>query len=137
MANVTTKKILQEGPRNAIVKLTGILDTADVSLTSVITKADFTNNDPNLTLIGFRLDFVEYSMSNNAEINLFWNGTVPEQMIPIAGRGRFGGRNYGGINPTTTALGYDGSINLVTTGWAGGLITNYTVILELVKLYTR
>jgi hypothetical protein len=74
-------------------------------------------------------------MSNGLEINLFWNSNNPEQITPIAGRGRFGGRNYGGITPDSTRAGYDGSITMTTSGATPGTPNNFTVILELVKLY--
>ncbi len=133
MANATVKKILQEGPRNAVVKLTGLLDTSDVTLISAIALTDFTNNDPNLVLTGFRVDVIEYSMSDNAKVNLYWNATAPEPIALLAGRFRFNSRCYGGNTPTTANPGYDGTINLITLGWT--VSTNYTVILELVKLY--
>jgi hypothetical protein len=135
MANSFGIDILQEGPRNAVVKLTGILDSGDITAQSIIALSDFTNNDKNLFLTGFRVDFIEYSMSNGMEINLFWNSTNPEQIAPLAGRGRFGGRNYGGITPDTTRTGYDGSINMSTSGTGAGVVNNFTVILELVKMY--
>ncbi len=135
MANSFGIKILQEGPRNAIVKLTGILDSGDITATSVIALSDFHNNDQQLYLTGFRIDFIEYSMSGGMEINLFWNSNNPEQITPLAGRSRFGGRNYGGITPDSTRAGYDGSINMVTSGTPAGTTNNFTIILELVKLY--
>ncbi len=137
MANSLGIKILQEGPRNAIVKLTGILDSSDITAASVIALSDFTNNDQNLYLTGFRVDFIEFSMTNGIEINLFWNSNNPEQITPLAGRGKFGGRNYGGITPDSTRAGYDGSITLSTTGFTVGIPANFTVILEMVKLYRR
>ena len=140
MANVFNMKVLQEGPRNAVVKLTGILDSGDLTAPSVVALSDFHNNDQNQYLTGFRIDFVEFSMSTGLEINLWWNSNTPEQITPLAGRGRFGSKNYGGLYPDPTRAGYDGSLNMSTTGASGGTFVtgqtaNFTVILELVKLY--
>jgi len=143
MANVLDMRVVQEGPRNAIVKLTGYLDSGDVVEQSVISLANFKNNDQQLYLTGFRVDHLEFSMSTGLEIMLAWNSATPQQITPLAGRGKFGARNYGGLLPDTTLPGYDGSINLSTTGasfgsiqFAAGQIANFTVVLELVKLYS-
>lgn len=135
MANSLEMQITEEGPRNAVVKLTGVVDTSDISEIPAVSLTDFTNNDPNLVLIGFRVDLIEWSMSQDLEINLAWNSLHPQQIFPIAGRGRINSSNYGGFIPDKTRTGYDGSINLVSTGFSAGTTQNFTVILELVKLY--
>lgn len=135
MANSLEIQITEEGPRNAVVKLTGVLDTGDAIEVPAISVTDFTNNDTNLVLTGFRVDLIEWSMSDGLEINLFWNALTPQQIYQIAGRGRIFAQNYGGFVPDRTREGYDGSINLISTGFASGSIQNFTVILELVKLY--
>lgn len=137
MANVTEFQITEEGPRNAVVKLTGVLDTSDVSITPAISLSEFTNNDVRMVLWGLRVDMLEWSMSNGLEINLTWNSIGnPQQIFPLAGRGRIAANNYGGFIPDKTRGGFDGSINLVSKGFAAGTVQNYTIILELVKLYT-
>lgn len=136
MANVTEKQITQEGPRNAVVKLTGILDTSDVSLLSAIALSDFTNNDTRMTLSGFRVDLIEWSISNGLEVNLFWHSANPQHIYPLAGRGRIYAANYGGFLPDKLRTAYTGDIDLDTDGFAAGTVQNYSIILELVKLYT-
>ena len=141
MANSLDIQITQEGPRNAVVKLTGYLDSGDVIEQSAIALSDFTNNDQNLYLSGFRVDTIEWSMSTGLEIMLAWNSNQPKQIYPIAGRGRIVAKNYGGFTPDNTRKGYDGSINLSTVGassgtFVSGQVANFTVVLELVKLYS-
>ncbi len=142
MANVIDMRILQEGPRNAIVKLTGYLDSGDVNEQSVINIAQFVNNDQQLYLVGFRVDTLEWSMSTGLEIMLQWNSNNPQQILPISGRGNFCEKRIGGLLPDRTIPGYDGSINLITMGasfgsiqFAAGQIANFSVVLDLVKLY--
>lgn len=136
MANSLDIQITQEGPRNLIAKLTGILDSSDIQETPAIELLDCLSNDQNLTLIGFRVDLIEWSMSQGMEVQLAWNGTIPQQIFPLAGRGRISSTNYGGFIPDRTRAGYDGSINLYTNGYSAGTVQNFTIILELVKLYT-
>ena len=75
MANVYDRQVVEEGPRNAVVKLTGVLDSTDASFVPVIALSDFTNNDKNLVLTGFRFDEVEYSISDPLGVTLSWMGT--------------------------------------------------------------
>src|SRR5512135_2267911 len=42
MANILTTQLLVDGPRNAVVKIVGILDTSDVAATGQIGSAGFT-----------------------------------------------------------------------------------------------
>lgn len=138
MANSLDTQITQEGPRNAIVKLTGILDTSDALEIPAISIQDMHNNDPLLYLTGFRVDHIEFSMSQGLEIQLFWNSQTPQQIAPIAGRGKICGHDYAGFHPRTAGvIGYDGSITLSSNGYQPGSIANFTIVLELVKLYTR
>ncbi len=137
MANSTEFQITEEGPRNAVVKLTGVLDTSDVSLTPAISLSEFNNNDVRMNLWGLRVDMLEWSISKDLEVNLYWNSSGnPQQIFPLAGRGRIYSANYGGFIPDRTRGGFDGSINLQTKGFLAGTVQNYTIVLELVKLYT-
>ena len=135
MANVYDRQVVEEGPRNAVVKLTGVLDSTDASFVPVIALSDFTNNDKNLVLTGFRFNEVEYSISDPLGVTLSWMGTNPQTIVAIAGRGEICAEEHGGLLPDTSRAGYTGDIQLSTTGFVIGKIANYTLILELVKLY--
>lgn len=136
MANQIGKQIIEEGPRNAVVKLTGVLTDGDVSLISVVAPTDFSNNDVRVVLTGFRVDEILYSLSGNLEATLYWNGNSPQVISPVARSGKIDVAGDGGFLPDQLASGYDGSINLVTTGFAAGTTQTYSVTLRLVKLYT-
>ena len=137
MANVLERQITEEGPRNAVVKLTGVLATSDISEVPAIALTDFSNNEKGVNLVGLRVDLLEYSIGNGVEILLEWNSAIPQQIFPLAGRGRIYSYNYGGFVPDQTRSGYTGGINLKTTGYSGvaGTVQNFTIVLELVKLY--
>ena len=135
MATVVDKQIVEEGPRNAVVKLTGALTDANVSEVSVVKPTDFSNNDRWQVLSGFRVDAVMYSIGQGIEVVLSWNSNSPQQIAPLAGRGKIDATGDGGFLPNTLLTGYDGSINLVTTGFQAGTTQNFTIFLRLVKLY--
>ena len=136
MANVLERQITEDGYRNAVVKLTGILDTSDISETA-ISLGDLTGNDPAMTFIGARVEMIEWSMTNGIAVILSWNGLNPQQIYPLAGRGRIYGANYGGFVPDVTRLNYDGSIILSTNGFLPGKVQAFTCVLELIKMYSK
>lgn len=135
MANKVERQILLDGPRNAIVKLTGVLDTTDVAETPAFALLDFQNNDPALKFVGFRPERVEYSIGSGIEILLEWNSANPQQITPLAGRGKIDGSWHGGWAPDRTRAGYDGSINLKTSGFMTGK-QNFALTIEMAKVYT-
>lgn len=130
------KTILEEGPRNAVVKFTGTLDTSDIALAPAIQLSEFTNNDVRVTLVGLRLDEVEYSFSDAVSAALRWNGNSPQTIITMSGRDTQCFEAIGGLIPDRTRVGYDGAINLTTYGYKAGNTTTVTIIARFVKLYT-
>jgi hypothetical protein len=140
MANSLTTQILLDGWRNAVVKLTGVLDTMDANEQSVIAPSMFSNNETISVLTGFRVDRLTYVIGQGIEIQLQWNGSSQDQtIVAIAGRGVTDNHHYGGWQPNQTLPGYDGSINLVTTGYGlqpiFGTVQNFTIVIEMTKLY--
>lgn len=137
MGNIVEKQIVEEGPRNAVVKITGVLDTSDINEVSVIKPLDFSNNDPRAVLKGFRVDTVLYSIGQALDLVLSWNGATPQQITPLARSGKIDVHCDGGFLPDETRTGYDGSLNLVSNGYPAGTIQNFTLTLRLVKLYRQ
>ena len=134
MANQLEKQILEEGPRNAVVKLAGFLDTSDASWVQAIQLSDFTNNDKQGPLRALRVDEVEFSVSAAIVVKLAWNSSLPQLIAVVYNSGEFCFEEAGGILPDRTRSGFDGAINLSTHGFAAAA-QGFTVLLELVKLY--
>jgi hypothetical protein len=137
-ANVLEKQIVEEGPRNAVVKLTGTLSSGDLVSTPAIALSDFVNNSwINGRLAGLRVDAVMYSMGLNVDALLEWNSAIPQQIMPLAGRGKIDITGDGGLLPDMLRSGYDGSINLRTTGFVPGTVQNFTFVLRMAKLFKQ
>ena len=136
MANVLERQITLDGWRNAVVKFTGVLDSSDAIEVPALRLTDLVNNETMATLVGLRVDIIEWSLSNGLEMVLEWNSTNPQQIYPIAGRGKINAWNYGGYLPDRTRPGYDGAINLRSLTYAPGTIANFSVQVEFIKLYT-
>lgn len=135
MANVIERQITHEGQRNVVVKWAGVLDASDFSLRPALAVGDCSQNDPQNKLVGFRLDMVEWSISQGLEIVVAWNAIVPQLIVPLAGRGRINMWNYGGYVPDQTRPGFDGALNLTSANYPPGGISNFVITLELIKLY--
>ena len=131
MANSTTVQIIQEGPRNAIVKIAGILDTSNLSSTIAVSIPTLTQGGSQLPPNQVRIDHIDYSITDQLEIQLQWDATTPVAIMPLAGRGRMSFSNFGGLQNNAGA-GKTGNILILTTGWTSGTQT-FSVILEMVK----
>ena len=126
------------------MKFTGVLDTGNIVEVPALELVDTPASDTGLVLTGYRLDMLEYSIGPGIEVVLEWDGTNPQQIFALSGRGHIEARNYGGFIPDMTRAGYTGNINLRTRNFIPSLdgagvpvIQNFTVVLELIKLYRR
>lgn len=141
MANVSFKRIVADGPRNAVVELMGIFDTTAVTFSvtpAIDLSTDFVNNEIGPTLVGLRMDEIQYSLSDNLAGYVAWDATGDEFIALFAGRGKFCFEPYNGLQPDRAAAGYTGDIdlfinNIVVT--AGEPIQVFTLLLAMTKLY--
>ena len=126
MSNQVYTQTLVDGARNAVVKITGVLDTSDVSATVVVDPASFIP-----TPTAFRIDHIDYSIADPLEVRLQWDGTSDVDILPLAGRGRMSFWNFGGLQDNATDS--TGKILLLTDGYTSGTLV-FSVVLELVKI---
>jgi len=126
MANVLTTQTIVDGPRNLVVKVTGTLDTSDLALTTIVTPSSTFRAPPLVQLM-----HIDYSMTDQLEIQLQWQGTPNTPLMPLAGRGRMSFVDFGGLPDNATSP--TGNIQMLTTGWASG-IQVFTLVLEMVKI---
>ena len=130
-----TLQTIMDGPRNAIVKVTGVLTAADQPSTEIFNPANFMIPPGALTPAPLvRLNHIDYSISDQLEIQLSWGlaagagaGAI---LMPLAGRGRMSFDDWKGVPNNQTPT--DGSIWLQSTGWASGTQI-FTIVLELLK----
>lgn len=134
MANQYSFQVLDDGYRNARVKIDGNLDSSDAILVPAIGISAFVGNDPNLIFAGFRVDAVQFSISPNLVLSLFWEALVPQAIVRVAGYSNL--EFEGGIFPDRTKSGYSGNILLSTQGWDASKPQVFTVDLNMVKLYS-
>ena len=140
MANQSDLTILEDGPRNAVVRYTIALDGASTPpLATVVSLANFTNNDVGYTaLTGFRVDKVVYSVDQVLSVRLYWGGTGNLELITaLQASGEDNYKSAGGLQPVSTRSGYNGSIMVEVAGLEAGHACGANILLYLVKLYKR
>jgi hypothetical protein len=138
MANSLNIQTVVDGPRNLIVKITGILNTSDIASTQVIVPQNTFQvsqmNKPPL----IRLDYISYSISDPLEVTLSWgNSTGPAAglpILPLAGRGRMSFDTFAGL--VNNQVPTDGSVWLSTTGYGESTDTGvaiFSLVFEFIK----
>lgn len=148
MANAVQVKILQDGPRNTIAVLTGELDTAtgevleayNVKLAPATYRATYSLG-PYVTPKTWRIDFIEYAISDGMSVNLYWDATTPQIIVPLAGRGNKHFKNFGGYSgyAASSAAGWTGGIGLsaqftsAPPALTAGAPLTYMIVLDLVQ----
>ena len=130
MANSFVIQTVQEGQRNLVVKLTGVLDTSNLASTVAINLTGYNCGGTAPTPTLCRIDHIDYSITDQLEVQLLWDGATPAVIMPIAGRGRMSFWNHGGLQ--NNAVTPTGNILVQTTGWTSG-VQVFSVILEMVK----
>ena len=125
MANSYTLQTLEDGPRNVVIKIDGILDTSDLGSTLVVDPSLLSDYDINgVKASQLRINRIVYDVEDLLDVQLrIWN---------LVGRGKVDAWRYGGINNNAGA-GKTGKITMSTQGWSSGAVLSFTIILELVK----
>lgn len=138
MANVISNQVLLDGPRNVVIKQTGILDTADVANSVLIDPAalmpiDVANGVKAAT---FNVMNVRFSIEDGLEVRLFWDATTPDLIEVLTGRGKLDFKSFGGARNPMSA-GVTGKILYATQGWSVGAVLSFTFEIELMKVEAR
>ena len=133
MANAVTTQIITDGPRNAVVKIVGILDTSDVASTAIVDPASlgYMDNSNQQRCDQVRIDKIWCSIETGLDVQLFWDATTDVPIITLLGTEDLCFSKFGGLQ-NNSGTGKTGIINLVTEGWGSG-IKEFTIVLHLVK----
>lgn len=128
MANRTQITIIEDGWRNAIFHVGGVLDTANVAGLA-INLSTFTNNDPGVLpkILKWLMPMeVHFGCSGLLGVYLDWEATA-NQLGPVMGSG--GHICYGpGLAPSNAAAaGFTGNFLLSTIGFATAASFGLTV----------
>lgn len=126
MANAFTTQTLVDGPKHAVVLLTGILDTANEAKTLKVDVSALSGAPTRVVV-----DEIEYAVSGNLKVLLYWDATADVVFAALSGQGELCAHEFGGFTNNAGA-GVTGDIELATAGYATGTET-YTIVLHMRK----
>ena len=138
MAAVITTRIMEDGPRNAILLINGTEAAGDtpayqaVILPSQLGYVDITRKQRCASL---RVDTIEWDIQAEAnyQVNLFWDATVPVEFYSCIGRANKFFKNFGGLYQQTGIAGTTGGIGINTLNPSTTVPYAWTITLYLVK----
>lgn len=129
-----TTQILQDGPRNCILKVTGNLAAstdevrADIIDPATLSPVDNYNNLP-CTQVAIRE--VEFSVNEPVSVRLFWDATADVQIITLTQADQL---CFDQPLQNNAGAGKTGKIQLDTVGGAfNAAVKAYTIVLDLIK----
>lgn len=128
MANTVATQTLVDGPRNLVVKVTGILDTSDLTGQVVV---DPTGGQFPVSRV--RLDKLQFAIEDGLTCNLYWDATTPVLIDTLNGRGEVEADPRWGGQINNAGPGRTGKITLDTEGWQAGSVLSFNFIFECVK----
>ena len=132
MANSITVQTLEEGLRNIRVRTVAVLDTSNLAVQDLFDPATFNCGGTQAAPTTFRVDKIEYSVSDQLAVQLFWDATADVAFSAFAGRGCLNYGKDGGLHNNAGA-GKTGKIQISTTGWTAGTQV-FTLDIDLVKV---
>jgi hypothetical protein len=132
MADTVDVKVLEDGQRNYVVRLTGISDGTGES---AVKKVDISTlggpdaSNPALAPTSFAVKEIEYNVQGFYAVQLHFDATTDDELAILGA-----GTGYLPFNPPSAdpkSSGYTGDIMLTTTGASAG--ATYDVTLHLIK----
>ena len=125
-------QFLFEGLRNINVRVVAVLDTSNLAVQTLFDPATFNCGGSQSAPTTFRVDEIEYSVSDQLAVQLLWDATADVTFAALAGRGELEFWEQGGLHNNSGA-GKTGIINVLTTGWTAGTQV-FTLEIALVKV---
>ena len=138
MADAVTSQTLSDGDRIAVVKFTNLSDSNGEASVKKVDISALAANSAGATPALASIEQVWYDIGG-MRVALEWNATTNVVAAALGGSAAAGNvsghmdfRSFGGIK-NTLASGYDGDIDLTTSGHTN--LDHYTIVLQLRKSY--
>ena len=138
MADAVTSQTLSDGDRIAVMKFTNISDGNGEASVEKVDVATLAANSAGATPALASIEQIWYDIGG-MRVALEWNATTNVVAAVLGGSAAAGPgsgymdfRSFGGLK-NTLASGYDGDIDLTTSGHTN--LDHYTIVLQLRKSY--
>ena len=138
MANSVQIQTLVDSERNLVVKLVGLLDTSNVSLTDLIDPATVASvnasglNSQKPTKVAIKK--VTYDVEDGLAVNLYWDATADVPSWRCVGRGFVMGEHIGFLQNNAGA-GVTGKVLYDTDGYSSGSLS-FSLLIECIKQWS-
>lgn len=135
MANSLVTQVLNDGPRNTMIKVVGILDSSDLTNQVIVNPATLSSIQPGMsgtfppTFVAIKR--VDFAVEDTLDIRLTWDGSPTSIIEDLVGRGTFYYGDLGFLQ--NNAANPTGKILISTQGWTGGAILEFTITFWLIK----
>ena len=138
MADAVTSQTLSDGDRIAVMKFTNLSDGSGESSVKKVDVSALANNSAGAACAHATINQIWYDIGG-MRVALEWNATTNVVAAVLGGSAAAGPgsgymdfRSFGGLK-NTLASGYDGDIDLTTSGHTN--LDHYTIVLQLRKSY--
>ena len=138
MADAVTSQTLADGDKIAVVKFTNLSDGSGESSVKKVDVSALATNSAGAACAHVTINQIWYDIGG-MRVSLEWNATTNVVAAVLGGSaaagpgsGHMDFRSFGGVK-NTLASGYDGDIDLTTSGHTN--LDHYTIVLELSKNY--
>ena len=138
MADAVTSQTLSDGDRIAVMKFTNLSDGSGESSVKKVDVSALAVNSAGAACAHATINQIWYDIGG-MRVALEWNATTNVVAAVLGGSAAAGNvaghmdfRSFGGVK-NTLASGYDGDIDLTTSGHTN--LDHYTIVLELSKNY--
>ena len=138
MADAVTSQTLSDGDNIAVIKLTNLSDGNGAASVKKVDVSALAANSAGATPALASIEQIWYDIGG-MRVALEWNATTNVVAAVLGGSAAAGNvsghmdfRSFGGIK-NTLASGYDGDIDLTTSGHTN--LDHYTIVLQLRKSY--
>lgn len=134
MANILNIQTLEDGNENTIIRVTGILDTADLTQQVLVDPALLSDIGPfaGRKATQLREKKVIFDVEDGLDVRLYWDANTPVYFEDLVGRGVNDYRDAGGLQ-NNAGVGKTGKILIQTQGWVTPQIMEFSLTLYLGK----
>ena len=142
MANTLAIQVLEDGPRNTILRVQGDQNTSDLAYQVLIAPGSLGYMDQSrlMRATQLRINALEWDVQGAQyfQVRLWWDNSTPANSVrawDMIGRSNKWFHDIGGIS-NTQATGFTGAIGISTQGWSQeSSDCSFSVIVKLVKQY--
>lgn len=133
MANTFSSQVIEDGPRNYVLKYNMLLDTADASITDLITPSGLSSmGDLQPACSRVTIQRIVYDVEDTLTVNLYWDATADVPIARLVGRGEIDQIKYSGM-PNNAGAGITGKVQYDTQGWSASAVLAATFTIYATK----